>query len=78
MGKQLWVNGTVETSHLRIQVMNNHIHHKGVWVMHVREFDWNCKYLNIPNDSTQEQAQKAAIKAIRHFLQTVTYSLKGL
>lgn len=71
----IWKDGTLETGVLRIQITNTHIHHKGVWVVHVREFGWNSRYMNIPNDSTEEQAQEKAIDMCKDYLNKALESL---
>lgn len=71
----MWKDGTLQTSELRIQITNEHIYAKGIWVIHVREFNWNTKPMNIPNDSTIEQAQKRAVEMCKNHLNKAMSSL---
>lgn len=73
-----WNNGTLKTPELRIQITNSHIHAKGIWVMHVREFNWNTKAIGVPNEATEEQAQIAAVEKVRAHLEKMIESLNGL
>jgi hypothetical protein len=73
-----WNNGTLQTPHLRIQVTNSHIHAKGIWVMHVREFNWNTEQIGVPNEATEEEAQIAAVELVRQYLNDMLTSLNGL
>ena len=63
-----WNDGTLQTPHLRIQVLNTHIYAKGIWVMHVRELNWNTKPIGIPNNATEEEAQKAALELVIQYV----------
>lgn len=74
----MWINGTLQTSELRIQITNRHINAKGMWVIHVREFGWNTKLMNIPDNSTLEQAQERAIEMCKDFLNRAMDSLNAL
>jgi len=78
MEKPTWIDGTLQTPFVRIQVTNSHVHYKGIWVMHVREFYWNCKDLKISSESTQKDAQKAALKIVRNHVADMLLSLKGI
>lgn len=71
----MWKDGILQTKELRIQITNKHIYAKGIWVIHVREFGWNTKEMNIPSDSTMEQAQQRAINMCKEYL---TNALKSL
>lgn len=73
-----WNNGTLQTPHLRIQITKSHILAKGIWVMHVREFNWNTKQIGIPNESTEEEAKIAAVKLVRQHVKDMLSSLDGL
>ena len=70
-----WENGELNTPQLRIQVTKNHIYYKGVWVMHVREFNWSCKQIEVNATATEEDAQVAAIKQVRAHLLNMINSL---
>ena len=74
----MWKDGTLQTSELRIQITNRHIRAKGMWVIHVREFGWNTKLMNIANHSTQEQAQEKAIEMCKDYLNRAMDSLNAL
>lgn len=63
-----WKEGELRTKSLRIQLTNGHIHNPGVWLIHVREFGWDSKALDIPNESTETQAQTAAVEMVRQHL----------
>ena len=71
-----WKNGTLETKNLRIQITNQHISYKGTWVIHVRELNWNCRILGIPDDSTEKFAQEEAIRQIRQQMILMIEDLK--
>lgn len=73
-----WNNGTLQTSQLRIHITKSHIYAKGIWVMHVREFDWNTKHIGVPNEATEEEAQIAAVKLVRQHVNDMLTSLNGL
>ena len=73
-----WNNGTLQTQQLRIQITNSHIHAKGIWVMHVREFNWNTKHIGVPNEATEEEAQIAAVELVRQYVNDMLTSLNGL
>lgn len=73
-----WNNGTLQTSHLRIQITNSHIYAKGIWVMHVREFNWNTKQIGVPNEATEEEAQIAAVELVKQYINDILTSLNGL
>lgn len=73
-----WNNRTLQTPQLRIQITNSHIHAKGIWVMHVREFNWNTKKIGVPNDATEEEAKIAAVELVRQYLNDMLTSLNGL
>lgn len=72
-----WVNGTLKTRNLRIQVTNKHIEKKGVWVVHIREFNWSCVPLGIPDESTVEEAQNEAVAMVRHHLHILIAELSS-
>lgn len=72
----MWKDGTLDTGLLRIQITNNHIHAKGTWVIHVREFGWNTKIMDLPNDSTETQAKEKAIDMCKEYLNKALESLK--
>jgi len=72
-----WNNGTLKTPELRIQITNSHVHAKGIWVMHVREFNWNTKAIGVPDDATEEEAQIAAVEKVREHLTRMIESLNG-
>ena len=72
-----WNNGTLQTSHLRIQITNSHVWAKGFWVMHVREFNWNTKHLMLPATAPEEEAQKAAVKLVKQYLQEMLNSVEN-
>jgi len=78
LDKMNWNKGTLQTPHLRIQITNSHIHAKGIWVMHVREFNWNTKQIGVPNEATEEEAQIAAVENVREHLKRMIESLNGL
>ena len=63
-----WDQGTLETKNVRISITNKHIHYKPQWICHVRELDWSCKSLEIPDESTEQQAQEAALLMVRDHL----------
>ena len=71
-----WIKGTFQTPELRIQITNSHIHAKDEWVIHVRELGWNTKRLIIPNESTEQEAQKAAILAVKSHIEDMLHSLE--
>ena len=73
-----WNNGTLQTPQLRIQITNSHIHAKGIWVMHVREFNWNTKEIGVPKESTEEEAQIAGVALVRQYVNDMLDSLNDL
>lgn len=64
----MWKENTLQLKNLRIQITNKHVNAKGIWVIHVREFNWNTKSIGIPNESTEEQAKVTAIEMVKEFL----------
>ena len=74
----MWKDGTLQTSELRIQITNKHINAKGMWVIHVREFGWNTKFMSIPDDSTTEEAQIRAVDMCKEFLNGALASLNAI
>jgi flagellar biosynthesis regulator FlaF len=73
-----WNNRTLKTPELRIQITNSHIHAKGIWVMHVREFGWNTRAIGVLDNATEQEAQIAAIENVREHLKRIIESLNGL
>lgn len=73
-----WIDKTLQTPELRIQITNSHIHAKGIWVIHVREFNWDTKDIGIPNESTLEEAQTAAVELVKQHLNKMLKSLNDL
>jgi hypothetical protein len=73
-----WKNGTLQTPNLRVQVTNSHIYAKGIWVMHVREFGWNCREIGISNNATEQEAQIAAVDKVKQHLKTMLSELDSL
>lgn len=71
----MWQDGKLQTEYVSIQVTNKHIHCRGEWVMHVREFNWNCKPLEISTDASLEVAQHKALEMVRNHLQHMLNSL---
>ena len=67
----MWKNNEWQTKKMRIQITNGHIEAKGVWVMHVRELGWQKEIIGIPNEATEAQAQKAAVKKIKRHLKEI-------
>jgi len=74
----MWKDNTLQTSELRIQITSEHIYAKGKWVIHVREFGWNTKMMNIPDDSTIEEAKIRAVEMCKEFLNDALASLNAL
>ena len=72
----MWKDGTLQTKELRIQITNNHVCAKGTWVIHVREFGWNTKDMNISTDSTLEQARQRAVVMCKEYLTNALNSLE--
>ena len=70
-----WKEGTLQTKSIRIQITNKHIRDQGVWVCHVRELDWSCNRIGVPDTATQEEAQDAAVKMVKHHLHTMIAEL---
>lgn len=73
-----WIDKTLQTPELRIQITNSHIYAKGIWVIHVREFNWDTKDIGIPNESTLEEAQAAAVELVKQHLNKMLKSLNDL
>ena len=73
-----WKNGTLQTPQLRIQITNSHIDARGIWCMHVREFNWHTKKIGVPNEATEEEAQIAAVELVRKYVNDMLNSLTGL
>jgi hypothetical protein len=73
-----WIDKTLKTPELRIQITNSHIYAKGIWVIHVREFNWDTKDIGIPDESTLEEAQAAAVELVKQHLNKMLKSLNDL
>ena len=73
---KIWNKGTLQTPNLRIEITNKHIWEPGKWVCHVREFNWSVKPLNIPNESTEQEAQSAALAMVKHHLYAIVAELE--
>ena len=78
LNKMNWDNGTLQTPQLRIQITNSHVHAKGIWVMHVREFNWNTKPIGVPNEATEEEAQIVAVELVKQYVNDILTSLNDL
>jgi hypothetical protein len=74
-----WNNGTLKTTELVICITNKHITKKGIWVMHVRELNWDTRaIIGVSNNATEEDAQIAAIENVRKHLKRMIDSLNAL
>ena len=70
-----WKENTLQTKNIRIQITNRHVENPGVWVCHVRELDWRCKPLGIPNGDSEQDAKAAAVLMVKHHLHTMIAEL---
>lgn len=73
-----WNNRTLQTPELRIQITNSHIYAKGIWVMHVRELNWNTRAIGVDENATEEEAQIAAVENVKEHLKRMMDSLNAL
>lgn len=73
-----WNNRKLQTPQLRIEITNSHIHAKGIWVMHVREFNWHTKQIGVPNEATEREAKIAAVELVRQYVNDILTALNGL
>lgn len=67
---------TFESSKIRISVLNRHRYYPNKWIMHCHRLNISEKVLDIPFESSPEEAQQAAVAIVRKELLELLELLK--